>query len=76
MGVCEGKRGFPLARSTLPGPASFLQLYTSALWYAEFSWVQCCRQQVGVSPNNPVQVSAGAQCPMSSTPPPTRVSER
>lgn len=31
---------------------------------------------VGGSPNNPVQVSAGAQSPMSSTLPPTCVSER
>lgn len=60
----------------------YLQLYTSAVWYVEFLWGQCCRQQVfvcvwGGSPNNQVQVSAGAQCPVSSTPPPTtRVSER
>lgn len=49
-------------------------------WYAEFSWGQCCRQQLVVvgwgrrffffffSPNNPAQVSAGAQCPVSSAP--------
>jgi len=31
---------------------------------------------IGSSPNNPVQVSAGAKCPVSSTPPPTRVFKR
>ena len=26
----------------------YLQLYTSAVWYVEFLWGQCCRQQVFV----------------------------
>lgn len=64
----------------------FFQLYTSALWCTEFLWGQCSRQQLAGegrgSPNNPSQVSAGAQCPVPHVlpppppPPPSCVSER
>lgn len=73
-GVCEGKRGFPLADSTLPGLALFLRLVRRVL---VGSVLQAAVGGGGVgaqvfffffSPNNPAQVSAGAQCPVSSAP--------
>lgn len=41
MGICEGKRGFPMASSTLPGPAPF---------FSNFSPVYCgIKSSQGVS---------------------------